>query len=181
MKRSFITVTVLSSLFMSAGAFAENGSTEGTLTIKGNIAGTTCHFVNGSDNATNSMNDIGVDQFTNVQIGSPVTTYSNTTTLPLKVKCDSDTNPRITFSDSQFDNNGITINTGTQNGAGFVVFYGRDASEKITGDKNINLKSTDKNNNNEYELYFKAQYAKVAEPVVYGEVNSTITMTVLTD
>ncbi|MDC9041830.1 hypothetical protein [Escherichia coli] len=70
----------------------------GTLIINGKVVGTTCQFLSGSDNATIEMSEIGIDQFENVQVGAPVTTYSNTTSLPLKVKCEVGVQPRITFS-----------------------------------------------------------------------------------
>ncbi|MCZ0483114.1 hypothetical protein [Escherichia coli] len=98
MKRSVIAATVLASLFMSAGSFAAEGSTEGQLTINGKVTETTCQFLSGSENTTISMSEIGRDQIKNLEVGSPVTTYSNTTSLPLKVKCSGGKEPRITFS-----------------------------------------------------------------------------------
>ncbi|MCV5856685.1 fimbrial chaperone protein, partial [Escherichia coli] len=70
------------------------------------------------------MSEIGIDHFKNVQVDAPATTYSNTTSLPLKVKCEVGVKPRITFSSTQFkgaDLN-ITRNIGDANDVGFAVF-----------------------------------------------------------
>lgn len=182
MKRSIIAVAVLSSLFMSAGNAAEVENAMGTLIINGKVAGTTCQFLSGSDNATIEMSEIGIDQFENVQVGAPVTTYSNTTSLPLKVKCKDGVQPRITFSSTQFEGAdlNITRNTGDANNVGFAVFYGQEAStgNQITGNKSVELTPSE---NGEYDLHFTAQYAKAGAVVSKGGVNSTITMTVVTD
>lgn len=182
MKRSIIAVAVLSSLFMSAGNAAEVENAMGTLIINGKVAGTTCQFLSGSDNATIEMSEIGIDQFENVQVGAPVTTYSNTTSLPLKVKCKDGVQPRITFSSTQFEGAdlNITRNTGDANNVGFAVFYGQEAStgNQITGNKSVELTPSE---NGEYDLHFTAQYAKAGAVVSKGGVNSTITMTVVAD
>ncbi|SQN66057.1 Paral fimbrial-like protein [Escherichia coli] len=183
MKRSVIAATVLASLFMSAGSFAAEGSTEGQLTINGRVTETTCQFLSDSKNTTISMSEIGRDQFENVEVGSPVTTYSNTTSLPLKVKCPGGKKPRITFSSTQFEGTGsnVTRNTGDASGVGFAVFLGKDtdSSKRISGNSPIELTSV--TNNDEYELHFTAQYAKAADDVGTGKVSSAITMTVVTD
>ncbi|HHO9514336.1 TPA: fimbrial protein YehD [Escherichia coli] len=183
MKRSVIAATVLASLFMSAGSFAAEGSTEGQLTINGKVTETTCQFLSDSKNTTISMSAIGRDQFENVEVGSPVTTYSNTTSLPLKVKCPGGKKPRITFSSTQFveeTGSNVTRNTGNASGVGFAVFFGEgtDSSKRISGNSPIELPSAA---NGEYELHFTAQYAKADDDVGTGEVSSAITMTVVTD
>lgn len=185
MKRSVIAATVLASLFMSAGSFAAEGSTEGQLTINGKVTETTCQFLSGSENTTISMSEIGRDQFENVDVGSPVTTYSNTTSLPLKVKCSGEKEPRITFSSTQFEGEGsnVTRNTGNASGVGFAVFFGKgtDSRNRISGNSSIKL-TPEYGSNGEYELHFTAQYAKANnDDVRTGEVSSAITMTVVTD
>ncbi|TLJ04530.1 fimbrial protein YehD [Escherichia sp. E4385] len=182
MKRSIIAVAVLSSLFMSAGAFAEEGSEQGELVITGNIVGTTCQFI-GNSQATIAMNDIGEDQFKDQSAGFIYNGYSNKTTVPLTVKCSEGKTPRITFSRSQFDANrsDITINTAANpNGAGFAVYYesADGQSQKIEGDKSIELGLDE---SNEYTLNFSAKYAQSGDTVTSGPVNSALTMTVVTD
>lgn len=183
MKRSVIAATVLASLFMSAGSFAAEGSSDGQLTINGKVTETTCQFLSGSENTTISMSEIGRDQFDNVEVGSPVTTYSNTTSLPLKVKCLGEKKPRIIFSSTQFEGTGsnVTRNTGDASGVGFAVFFGKgtDSSKRISGNSPIELTSA--TNNGEYELHFTAQYAKANNNVGTGKVSSAITMIVVTD
>ncbi|MDZ8576855.1 fimbrial protein YehD [Escherichia coli] len=184
MKRSIIAVAVLSSLFMSAGNAADVENAMGTLIIHGKVVGTTCQFLSGSDNATIEMSEIGIDQFKDVQVDAPVTTYSNTTSLPLKVKCEVGVKPpRITFSSTQFKGAhlNITRNIGDAKDVGFAVFYGQEAStdNQITGNKSIEL--TTPSENGEYDLHFTAQYAKAGADVRKGGVNSTITMTVVAD
>lgn len=192
MKRSVIAATVLASLFMSAGSFAAEGSTEGQLTINGKVTETTCQFLSGSENTTISMSEIGRDQFKNLEVGSPVTTYSNTTSLPLKVKCPREKEPRITFSSTQFEGEGSNVtrntrNTGNASGVGFAVFLGKgtDSSNRISGNSSIKLTPATNGvyeSNGVYELHFTAQYAKANnDDVGPGEVSSAITMTVVTD
>ncbi|HCJ8543776.1 TPA: fimbrial protein YehD [Escherichia coli] len=182
MKRSIIAVAVLSSLFMSAGNAADVENAMGTLIIHGKVVGTTCQFLSGSDNATIEMSEIGIDQVKNVQVGAPVTTYSNTTSLPLKVKCEVGVHPKITFSSTQFNGAhlNITRNIGDAKDVGFAVFYGQEAStdNQITGNKSVELPPSA---NGEYDLHFTAQYAKAGADVTKGGVNSTITMTVVAD
>lgn len=180
MKHSIIAVAVLSSLFMSAGAFAE-GNQQGELIITGKVVGTTCQFIDGTT-ATIAMNEIGADQFENVTVGGTVDTYSNKTTVPLKVQCTGDKTPRITFSSSQFvdsyDN--ITVNTASNNGAGFAVYYVNNGNEnKITKDGVIELNG--QGVDGLYTLNFSAKYAKPDETVTPGDVKSALTMTVVTD
>lgn len=184
MKHSIIAVAVLSSLFMSAGAFAE-GNQQGELIITGNIVGTTCQFI-GNSQATIAMNDIGTDQFDGKSAGYVYDDYSNKTTVPLTVKCSEGKAPRITFSRSQFDadHSDITINTSVNpNGAGFAVYYesADGQSQKIEGDKSIELGSDESNEPNEYTLNFSAKYAQSGGVVTAGPVNSALTMTVVTD
>lgn len=143
--------------------------------------GTTCQFIDGTT-ATIAMNEIGADQFENVTVGSTVDTYSNKTTVPLKVKCTGDKTPRITFSSSQFvdsyDN--ITVNTASNNGAGFAVYYvNNDEEKRITKDGVIELNGKD--TNDLYTLNFSARYAKSDTSVTSGDVKSALTMTVVTD
>ncbi|HDD8334232.1 TPA: fimbrial chaperone protein, partial [Escherichia coli] len=49
---------------------------------------------------------------------------------------------------------------------------------QITGNKPVELTQSE---NGEYDLHFTAQYAKAGADVSKGGVNSTITMTVVTD
>lgn len=178
MKRTIIAASVLSAVFMSAGVFAAE-SDQGELIITGKVVGTTCKFT-GDTTATIGMNQIGVDRLNGLTTGGVYEGYSNKTTAPLTVKCTGDKAPRITFSSSQFDsaNNFITRNTASANGAGFVVYYGDDFTNRVTPDSGIQLTKTE---NNEYTLTFSARYAKQGPAVTAGDVASSLTMTVVTD
>ncbi|EFO1591918.1 fimbrial protein YehD [Escherichia marmotae] len=183
MKRSIIAVAVLSSLFMSAGNAAETATSveQGELIITGKVVGTTCKFTEGTT-ATIAMNEIGEDQFKGLSKGGILEAYSNKTTVPLKVECYGEKAPRITFSSSQFtdEHDNITINTASENGAGFAVYYMDGDEEKpITKKESIDL--TGKGNDNKYILHFRAKYAKAGAEVTSGPVNSALTMTVVTD
>ena len=179
MKCSVISVTVLSALFMSYGAFAAD-SDQGELIITGKVVGTTCKFT-GDTTATIGMNQIGADRLNALNAGGVYDGYSNNTTVPLTVECTGDKAPKITFSSSQFDNTNkyITRNTASNNGAGFTVYYGDDFTNQINPDTGIQL---DKTADNKYTLNFSARYAKVGStPVTAGDVSSSLTMTVVTD
>ncbi|MBS6211796.1 MAG: fimbrial protein YehD [Proteus hauseri] len=175
MKRSIISAAVLSAVFMSAGAFAVDYDS-GVLKINGKVVGTTCQFV-GSNTAEISLNEIGKDKLSDLQAGAVYTDVMNSTQIPLKIKCDPDKVPRITFSSTQFDSNNITYNNGTATGVGFAVYYG-DSTEKVNPQDGVEL---DSNSEGLYDLNFSARYARLAGEVAAGDVNSTLTLTVVTD
>lgn len=179
MKRSIISAAVLSTVFMSAGAFAAD-TDQGELIITGKVVGTTCKFT-GDTTATIGMNQIGADRLNNLGAGGVYEGYSNKTTVPLTVECTGDKAPKITFSSSQFDsaNKYITRNTAANNGAGFSVYYGDDFTKQVNPDTGIELTKTD---DNKYTLNFSARYARIgAAAVTAGDVASSLTMTVVTD
>lgn len=179
MKRSIISVAVLSAVFMSAGAFADDYD-QGELIITGKVVGTTCKFT-GDTTATIGMNQIGADRLNNLGAGGVYEGYSNKTTVPLTVECTGDKAPKITFSSSQFDssNKYITRNTAANNGAGFSVYYGDDFTKQVNPDTGIELTKT---SDNKYTLNFSARYARIgAAAVTAGDVASSLTMTVVTD
>lgn len=179
MKRSIISVAVLSAVFMSAGAFAAD-TDQGELIITGKVVGTTCKFT-GDTTATIGMNQIGADRLNNLGACGVYEGYSNKTTVPLTVECTGDKAPKITFSSSQFDsaNKYITRNTAANNGAGFSVYYGDDFTKQVNPDTGIELTKTD---DNKYTLNFSARYARIgAAAVTAGDVASSLTMTVVTD
>lgn len=176
MKASIISATVLSAVFMSAGAFAAD-TDQGELIITGKVVGTTCKFT-GDSTATIGMNQIGADRLNTLSAGGVYDGYSNKTTVPLTVECTGTAAPKITFSSSQFDSNNkhITRNTASNNGAGFSVYYG---DKQVNPDSSINLTKTA---DNKYVLDFSARYAKVGSTdVTAGDVASSLTMTVVTD
>ncbi|ECR8716991.1 fimbrial protein YehD, partial [Salmonella enterica] len=122
----------------------------------------------------------GVDRLNGLNTGEIYEGYSNKTTAPLTVECTGDEAPRITFSSSQFDStrNFITRNTASANGAGFVVYYGEDFTQRVNPDDGIELTKTA---DNKYTLNFSARYAKQGPTVTAGDVASSLTMTVVTD
>ncbi|QLN18716.1 fimbrial protein YehD [Escherichia coli] len=180
MKRSIIAVAVLSSLFMSAGAFAK-GNQKGELIITGNVVGTTCQF-SGETTAKITMKNIGVEQFQGKNKGYIHDDVLKETDVPLEVICTGEKPPKITFSRDQFDvsNNGITINTEQKNGAGFAVYYNSADGQflQIKGGEPIHV---EKNDANKYKLNFMTKYAKAADIVLTGPVRSVLTMTVEAD
>ncbi|VDZ78033.1 fimbrial subunit protein [Salmonella bongori] len=62
MKRSIIAAAVVSSVFMSAGAFAADEDM-GELKINGEVVGASCTF-EGVNSATIELSQVGVDQLT---------------------------------------------------------------------------------------------------------------------
>lgn len=179
MKRSIIATAVLSTVLMSAGAFAAD-TDQGELIITGKVVGTTCKFTGGTT-ATIGMNQIGYDRLNALSAGGVYEGYSNKTTVPLTVECTGNNAPKITFSSSQFDstNKTITRNTASNNGAGFAVYYGDDFTQQVNPDTGIELTKRD---DNTYTLNFSARYARVSSTAVSaGDVASSLTITVVTD
>ncbi|EAR5801853.1 fimbrial protein YehD [Salmonella enterica] len=177
MKRSIITATVLSAVFMSAGAFAADEDM-GELIINGKVVGTSCTF-EGANSATIELSQVGVDRFADLNPGDIYTGYTSPEAI-LKVKCSNTANPRISFNRNQFvDNMQITKNNATNNGAGFAVYL--DGTQvKPDEEGNYTLNSS-KFENGVYTLNFSARYAAVENTVTPGSVESVLTMTVLTD
>lgn len=175
MKHSFIAVSVLSSVLMSAGAYAANEDA-GILEITGKVVGTTCAFVGGSEAEIN-LNEIGADKLQSLNPGEIYTGLEANTPVPLKVKCANGQAPTISFSTTQFDSKDVTLNNGSATGVGFAVYYG-DTKTQVDPQKGVKLQA---NGNGEYTLNFLARYARAEGTVAPGDVKSTLTMTVVTD
>lgn len=182
MKRSIITIAVLSSVFISAGAVAVTGDTydSGVLKINGKVVGTTCQFID-SNTAEISLNEVGMDKLSTLPVGQAYTPVVNGTQQPLRIKCEGNKTPRVTFSSSQFDDKKVTFNNGDAKGVGFAVYYGND-NKQIDPAGKMDL-APEKNANGEYELNFFARYARLnnSDAVKAGTVSSTLTLTVVTD
>lgn len=182
MKRSIITIAVLSSVFISAGAVAATGDTydSGVLKINGKVVGTTCQFID-SNTAEISLNEVGMDKLSTLPVGQAYTPVVNGTQQPLRIKCEGNKTPRVTFSASQFDDKKVTFNNGDAKGVGFAVYYGND-NKQIDPAGKMDL-APEKNANGEYELNFFARYARLNnnDAVKAGTVSSTLTLTVVTD
>ena len=182
MKRSIITIAVLSSVFISAGAVAATGDTydSGVLKINGKVVGTTCQFID-SNTAEISLNEVGMDKLSTLLVGQAYTPVVNGTQQPLRIKCEGNKIPRVTFSASQFDDKKVTFNNGDAKGVGFAVYYGND-NKQIDPAGKMDL-APEKNANGEYELNFFARYARLnnSDAVKAGTVSSTLTLTVVTD
>ncbi|HFZ8994134.1 TPA: fimbrial protein YehD [Citrobacter freundii] len=178
MKRSIIAAAVLTGVFMSGGAFADTESDYGELIIKGKVVGTTCKFIN-DNTAEIGMNPVGADVLTETGVGNIYTGYINSTTTPLTVQCTGDNTPKITFSRSQFDDSHQTItkNTNGSNGAGFAVYFG-NSSVPVDPTQGVELNKAE---DGKYTLNFSARYANLAGKVEPGPVESTLTLTVVTD
>ncbi|MEZ2484129.1 fimbrial protein YehD [Escherichia fergusonii] len=177
MKRSIIAATVISTVVMSAGVFAADTQDQGKLEIKGKIVGTTCEFI-GSNSAEIILNELGADKINSLPAGGVYDGVTNSTAVPLKIKCEANKTPRITFSATQFDNNDITLNNGDAKGVGFAVYHG-DTNTKVDPQTGVSL---EKNSTGDYELNFLARYARNTDAAVEsGNVNSTLTLTVVTD
>ena len=182
MKRSIITIAVLSSVFIRAGAVAATGDTydSGVLKINGKVVGTTCQFID-SNTAEISLNEVGMDKLSTLPVGQAYTPVVNGTQQPLRIKCEGNKTPRVTFSASQFDDKKVTFNNGDAKGVGFAVYYGND-NKQIDPAGKMDL-APEKNANGEYELNFFARYARLnnSDAVKAGTVSSTLTLTVVTD
>lgn len=93
MKRSLIAASVLSAVFMSAGAFAVEEYDSGVLNINGKVVGTTCQFL-GTNTAEIRLNEIGADKIINLTPGQIYDAVTNQTQMPLKIKCQQGVAPR---------------------------------------------------------------------------------------
>lgn len=176
MKHSIFAVSVLSTVFLSTGAFAANEDA-GILEITGKVVGTTCAFVGGSTAEIN-LNEIGADKLNSLQVGDVYNGLEARAPVPLKIKCDGGKQPTISFSTTQFDSNDITRNNGSAQGVGFAVYYG-DTNTQVDPQAGVKLTP---NESGEYTLDFLARYARAAgASVTAGDVKSTLIMTVVTD
>ncbi|EGB9536653.1 fimbrial protein YehD, partial [Salmonella enterica] len=173
---SLIAASVLSAVFMSAGAFAVDEYDSGVLNINGKVVGTTCQFL-GTNTAEIRLNEIGTDKVINLTPGQIYDAVTSQTQMPLKIKCQPDVAPRITFSSTQFDSRDITFNNGSAKGVGFAVYY-RSTDNQIDPETGVTLAP---NSSGEYDLTFLARYARLDGDVASGDVSSTLTLTVVTD
>lgn len=180
MKRSMISLALLSSIFMAGNATAATDES-GVLEITGRVVGTTCQFIDGNVAEIN-LNDVGANVFQDLSAGEVYNGVTQGTSVPLKIKCQTGKVPHISFSTTQFDSNNVTLNNGSATGVGFAVYYG-DVSKQVSPgstdpDKSITLEpSTD----GTYTLNFLARYARTAGAISAGDVKSTLTLTVVTE
>ncbi|HDK6714544.1 TPA: fimbrial protein YehD [Klebsiella quasipneumoniae] len=180
MKRLTIAAAVLSTVFMSAGAFAETD--QGEVIITGRVVGTTCQFLDGNNSTTITMNQVGQESLAGLNAGATYTGIKNSPTVPLKLKC-TGTPPKISLARNQFDTTypNITKNTvtGGASGVGFVVTAN---NAELNADSLIPLNG-EPDENGVYTIDFSAQYALVAQgsSVTQGDVESTVTLTVVTE
>lgn len=180
MKRLTVAAAVLSTVFMSAGAFVDTD--QGEVIITGRVVGTTCQFLDGNNSTTITMNQVGQESLASLGAGATYTGIKNSTTVPLKLKC-TGAAPKISLARNQFDTTypNITKNTvaGGASGVGFVV-TANDA--ELNANSLIPLNG-DPDENGVYTIDFSAQYAVVAagNAVTQGDVESTLTLTVVTE
>lgn len=179
MKRSIIATAVFSGIFISTGAFSATEYDSGVLQINGKVVGTTCQFI-GVNTAEITLNEIGEDKLSTLNAGEVYDSVMNSTQVPLKIQCAKGKEPRISFSDTQFDSNNITYNNGTAKGVGFAVYYGDD-NKKVDPQEKMTISGNAATG--EYEIKFSARYARLADgaDVAAGDVKSTLTLTVVTD
>ena len=177
MKRLTVAAAVLSTVFMSAGAFADTD--QGEVIITGRVVGTTCQFLDGNNSTTITMNQVGQESLASLGAGATYTGIKNSTTVPLKLKCTGKP-PKISLARNQFDTTypKNTV-TGGASGVGFVV-TANDA--ELNANSLIPLNG-DPDENGVYTIDFSAQYAVVAagNAVTQGDVESTLTLTVVTE
>ncbi|VUS35635.1 fimbrial protein YehD [Klebsiella spallanzanii] len=178
MRKSMIAAVVLSSLFSAQYALAAD-TEEGTLQINGVVLPTTCKFVDGNSQATITMAPVGKAQFTGMSAGQSYTGYSNDANQELKLKCEGNKVPNISFVTTGFVDAYPTITTATggASGVGYTLKLNGNAVNPREG---VKLTA---NETGEYDLVFSAQYAITTAPgdVQAGNVNSTVVMQVNTD
>lgn len=181
MKRSIISAAVLSAVFMSAGAFAA----EGTLTINGKISGTSCTFDHDQSQATIELAPVPVSEFLNTQVGAALDMAEKEAPKPLIIDCaGTGKNIRITFEGSKFDNNNILINTsndGPAKGAGFKIYHN---NKLVTKDGSFVLSLSDLKrigDSSKYELDLSARYARSSSDVTEGNVSGVTTVNIFQD
>lgn len=178
MKKSMIAAVVLSSLFSAQYALAAD-TEEGILQVNGVVLPTTCKFTDGNSQATITMAPVGKAQFAGLTAGQSYVGYSNDANQELKLKCEGNKVPQISFVTTGFDatHPTITAATGGASGVGYTL--------KLNG-TSVNPRDGVKltaNATGEYDLNFSAQYAITTAPgnVQAGNVNSTVVMQVNTD
>ncbi|QMJ04177.1 fimbrial protein YehD [Citrobacter freundii] len=184
MKRSIISAAVLSAVFMSAGAFAADDT--GTLTIEGVVLPVSCTIVSGAAKDNIVMPDVSKSALDQIEVGDQLEGFTNSSGSKIKFKCDGKNNPSISFIEDGFTSQYRDItakSSGVAEGVGYKVYLQNervsgDASKAIQPGESVKLKQT---GNGEYELDFKAYYAKTATNVTAGEVNSVIKLQVSTD
>lgn len=184
MKRSIISAAVLSAVFMSAGAFAADDT--GTLTIKGVVLPVSCTIVSGAAEDNIVMPDVSQSALSQIEVGEQLEGFTNSSSSKIKFKCEGENNPSISFIEDGFTSQYRDItakSSGAAEGVGYKVYLQNErasggTSKAIQPGESVKLKPTD---NGEYELDFKAYYAKTATTVTAGEVNSVIKLQVSTD
>ncbi|WP_139539603.1 fimbrial protein YehD [Klebsiella spallanzanii] len=179
MKNSMIAAIVLSSLFSAQYALAAD-TEEGTLQINGVVLPTTCKFTDGNSSATITMAPVGKAQLAGLaSAGQTYTGYSNDADAPLKLKCEANKTPTISFVTTGFDSNypTITTATGAASGVGYKLTLNGTPVIPREGFALV------PNASGEYDLNFSAQYAITTAPgnIQAGDVHSTVVMQVNTD
>lgn len=179
MKRSVIAAAVFSTVLMSSGVFAADQD-YGELTITGMVKGSTCQFMDGNTSTVITMNDVGLDVFSNLTPGDIYTGLTNSTNSPLKVHCAAGTDPKITLSTDQFDDTHQNITKNTGGDAENIGFAVKANGEELSPGNTITL-TEDSAGSGNYTIDFSAQYALTGATPSAGSVKSTVKLTVVTD
>lgn len=182
MKKSLIAAAVLAMSFAAPSVFAAEIDS-GTLTIHGEIKGTTCHFDSEGQTAHIEMQQIGTNSLQDLAPGEAYTGYTNKTNLPFKVTCDNpNTVPKIKFVSEQFGLKGeksVTNKTkGDAEGVGYALFINNN---RVNTDGSTPIASS-LNAQGKYTFDISAQYARLPGDIVKaGEVDSSVTIMVIAD
>ncbi|EJR1213083.1 fimbrial protein [Salmonella enterica subsp. enterica serovar Infantis] len=176
MKRSIISAAVLSAVFMSAGAFAED---TGTLNIIGTVVGTSCQFVSGNNSEDVVLSQVETKVFDTMSPGSVYTPITEQTTH-LKIYCpdiEEGKSLNITVKAPTLDAEGVigyTLPDGAK-GVGFALKYKNKAVDHSSN--NIIVGATDFDSDKIYTIPLDVYYAKQGtDAVTSGDVNATVTL-----
>lgn len=179
MKRSIISAAVLSAVFMSAGVFAANNE-EGTLTINGEIKGSSCYFDSGKDSEILQLNAVDASLFANKAVGEEVEGNAQKATN-MKIICPGNSKlTSINITNVVFGDGGIIKpSTGADTNVGFKLKMDEKHIDK-TGV--IDISSLNKTLGGEGEIYtlnFDADYSRLnLNPVKNGQLSATVTFSV---
>lgn len=185
MKRSIISAAVLSAVFMSAGAYSANTET-GQLTITGVVLPVSCSMVSGAEQDKIIMPDVSQSALSQIGVGQQLEGITNSSSSKIKFVCEGNNHPSISFVEDGFTRQYRDITekaSGSAKGVGYKVYLQNaresgDASKPIIPGESVKLKQVA---TGEYELDFKAYYARTGDEVSSGDVNSVIKLQVSTD
>lgn len=180
MKRSIIAAALLSTCFISAGAFAAD---TGTLTINGEIAGSTCTFEDTTSNQTITLRTVSVEDINKLGLYQVYPGEIGYAEKGVIINCNEDTtNVKLKINPGVINQTDGRVIAAGDTGVGYHVFIDEGSNDALYMNKDIDLAGyVIAGQKGKYRVPFSAKYVKASNTIKSGPTTATLNMIVYQD